>query len=119
MNKTPASPDLPQADPVSEVMALAETYAGVVGETYGHPIGSERLRDAARAALEARVRELEKDAARYRWLRVLWVSADNLDADGDPAKPALVNMIGEDLDAAIDSARHSEHPTPNASARGR
>jgi hypothetical protein len=83
-------------DPVSEVMALADKFAFVAR------LSSTSAAKPQRAALESRVRELERDAARYRWLR------DEGDSTWAPfAKRAGCSgqMIDQVLDAAIDSAR--------------
>ena len=66
-------------DPVFEVMALAVAFADR-SFACGRLAGEDRVlsgayeerateADSARDELEAKVRELEKDAARYRWLR--------------------------------------------------
>lgn len=79
---------------------------------------NQRLQDSATAAVlertekaEARVAELERDAARYRWLRdeslaqkkmTVYVSQATRYADGLSSSSFL---HGEHMDAAIDAAR--------------
>ena len=63
--------------------------------------------EAACAPLYERIAELERDAARYRWLR-----------DGDIASGicafvgAEIVLCDEALDAAIDAARRAARPQP-------
>lgn len=52
---------------------------------------------AARA--DARIAELERDAARYRWLRECDIAGDRAVHNGDELRE------GDSLDAAIDAAR--------------
>lgn len=71
------------------------------------PQGANRL-TAARAALRERVAGMEKDAARYQWLRDEWIingkqgprfdELDGLDAFGS-------GHVDDIVDAAIDAAR--------------
>ena len=57
-----------------ELMALADAYAEEVAETPPHPTPLERALavtkiEKARAALEAALDEVVRDAERYQWLR--------------------------------------------------
>lgn len=54
----------------------------------------------ARAALEQRIKELERDAARYRWLREC--EDDSIVLLGDTSEAQL--LMEEELDEAIDRA---------------
>lgn len=104
VNKTPASPDLPQADPVSEVMALATKMMRDSWAT-----GNDAHWQPAYAALEAKVRELEKDAARMR------KALDNLYNHNAATRAAVIFYYGvnhyfDTRDAAIDSARAAQKP---------
>jgi hypothetical protein len=44
------------APAISELMAMVENYAGLVGETYGHPTESEGARQIHRDAIERQLR---------------------------------------------------------------
>lgn len=54
---------------------------------------------------QARIAELEKDAARYRWLRDASVMNGAIDPDNDDFWNDLGDLLGEKFDAAIDAAR--------------
>ena len=58
-----------------------------------------RLKDEEITTLRARVQELEKDAARYRWLRNMdhWPATFDSHSAPEPIR-------GPELDAAIDAA---------------
>lgn len=75
----------------------------------------EQVTDAARAPLLARIAELEKDAARYRWLRSQPkdCTAPRIDIcewswDGYDSVNTGEGLRGDEADAAIDAAMMKE-----------
>lgn len=85
---------------MSRIMELADAYAKAA--IFTHTVAFHE----SRAALAAEIERVEKDAARYRWLREQ--NAD-LDAgfyvgDETDALPEDITWVGADLDAAIDAA---------------
>ena len=59
-------------------------------------------------ALEKRVREQARDAARYRWLRSASVTNGAIDPDDDDFWNDLGDLLDEKFDAAIDAARKAK-----------
>lgn len=83
-----------------EVMSLADAYATQMIHAHYRPTLD------ARAALLKAVEALEKDAARYRFLRLNY--DDSLIMYGDNSHCEM--MMEEELDRAIDSAMQKETP---------
>ena len=96
---------------MSKLMELADAYASLQSEVeYLQDQGTTnqmatvypamyRKYEEARATLAAAVEKLEKDAARYRWMR------EYLPSDDTSCDEALVAALTpEELDAAIDAA---------------
>lgn len=88
-----------------EIMSLADTYWGSAGPNMA------TTRNALQAAIEA----LQKDAARYRWLRDEESDTEEMFAPGSyNAKYGLVDLgdmlTGADLDATIDAAMALDKP---------
>jgi hypothetical protein len=73
---------------------------------------SPEIRDSAKAALAQRIEQLEKDAARYRFISAGFTPM-GLDMSGNHPWVCRVSpsrLKGPTLDAAIDSAMKGETP---------
>lgn len=101
-------------DPVAEVMALADKlstaskdYGVALARVPGFCDGARSDFIAARAALEAKVRELEKDAA--RWRRASTSRNFGITLWNEFGQATVYEQLAElAVDAAIDSARGTE-----------
>ena len=92
-------------------MISPELSALVSAVTYGPEMNSDRMYQANRKALLAKLSELERDAQRYRWLRDCY-RCSSLYADNQhmwtPKMAAILR--GPSVDAAIDAAREVGKP---------
>jgi hypothetical protein len=87
----------PQATPRTDALISSGPFSGPkdVIELWDRAVDTCRELEIALSAAEARVKEVERDAARYRWLR----EPSNLDG------PRMLAVSDPDeLDAAIDAA---------------
>jgi hypothetical protein len=110
-------PDQFRAVPTSRTMSTSGViYTAFMGQFTPHPVAIEAATLIEQQS--ARLQELEKDAARYRWLR-----SNCQYAFEDRDEPQLVHRNGEtassqnsrwreDLDAAIDAALAADAGEP-------
>lgn len=92
-----------------KIMSMAQEYASawaLVGSRFDNGHGMEYAEEA-RAALLKAVEALEKDAARYRFLRLNY--DDSLVMVGGD-KGCAEMLMEKELDNAIDSAMQKETP---------